>query len=63
MTAATGVIAERIRHLRKRRGWSAEKLAEEMTAVGVPWERMVVTKLENGRRASVPADEFRSGRG
>ena len=39
-------IARRMRELRKGRGWSAERLAEEMRQVGIPWQRMVVTKLE-----------------
>jgi len=37
--------------------WSAERLAEEMTAVGVPWTRDVVVNLENGRRKSIAAHE------
>ncbi|MFI6068223.1 helix-turn-helix transcriptional regulator [Micromonospora sp. NPDC051227] len=53
----TANVSERVRELRKRRGWSAQRLAEEMTAVGVPWERQVVTKLENGQRQSVSLDE------
>lgn len=53
-----GVVVERVKELRKRRGWSAQKLAEEMAGVGVPWERMVVTKLENGRRASLTVEEL-----
>ncbi len=52
------VIASRVRELRKRRGWSAERLAQEMARVGVPWERMVVTKLETGRRASITVEEL-----
>ena len=52
------VIAERVRELRKGRGWSAERLAEEMTAVGVPWSRVVVTKLETGRRPGVSVEEL-----
>jgi transcriptional regulator with XRE-family HTH domain len=52
------VIAARVRELRKKRGWSAAHLAAEMTKVGVPWERMVVTKLENGRRQNVTVEEL-----
>lgn len=52
------VIAERVKSLRKGRGWSAEKLAEEMSAVGVPWTRVVVTKLETGRRPGVSVEEL-----
>lgn len=55
---ATDVIAQRVRELRNKRGWSAQRLAEEMAAIGWPWERMVVTKLENGRRQSVSVEEW-----
>lgn len=44
--------------LRKKRGWSAAELAKQMKAAGIPWERIVVTKLENGHRASVSTDEL-----
>lgn len=53
-----GVLAERVKTLRKSRGWTAQRLAEEMTAAGFRWERMVVTKLETGRRQSVSIDEL-----
>lgn len=52
------VLADRVRELRTLHGWSAERLAEEMRQQGVPWERMVVTKLENGRRQSIGLDEL-----
>jgi transcriptional regulator with XRE-family HTH domain len=54
----TQVVAARMFKLRKKRGWSAAELAERMKAAGVPWERVVVTKLETGRRASVSVDEL-----
>lgn len=54
----TSVIASRVRALRKRHGWTADQLAERMTAVGIPWTRIVVTKLETGRRPSVSVDEW-----
>lgn len=47
-----------MKELRKRHGWSAERLAQEMRAVGVPWQRIVVAKLENGRRPFVTIDEL-----
>lgn len=53
-----GVIAERVKELRKGRGWSAERLAAEMSAQGVPWSRVVVTKLETGRRPGVTVAEL-----
>lgn len=54
----TAVIAERMRDLRTRRRWSAQRLAGEMTNVGVEWNRGVVTKLENNRREAVSVTEL-----
>ena len=51
------VIAERVRELRKRRGMTAARLAEEMTQAGVKWDRTIVTNLENGRRSAVSVEE------
>jgi transcriptional regulator with XRE-family HTH domain len=54
----TQVVAARMLALRKKRGLSAAELARRMKAAGIPWERIVVTKLETGRRASVSVDEL-----
>ncbi|MFC5182833.1 helix-turn-helix domain-containing protein [Actinomadura harenae] len=54
---ATAVVARRVRELREKRGWSAQRLADEMASAGVPWKRIVVTKLENSRRQSVSLAE------
>jgi transcriptional regulator with XRE-family HTH domain len=54
----TKVVAARMHELRTKRGWSADELARQMRAVGVPWERLVVTKLETGRRAAVSVAEL-----
>jgi transcriptional regulator with XRE-family HTH domain len=54
----TKVIAARVKELRKSRGWSAADLAQAMKAVGIEWERIIVTKLETGRRASVSVEEM-----
>jgi transcriptional regulator with XRE-family HTH domain len=54
----TEVVAQRMRELRRGRGWSAERLAEELARHGVEWNRGVVTKLETGRRASVSVAEL-----
>lgn len=51
-------VVENMRTLRKARGWTAQKLAEEMTRAGVPWDRQVVSKLENGWRRTVTVDEL-----
>jgi DNA-binding Xre family transcriptional regulator len=55
---SAAVIAARVRELREKRCWSAARLAREMQHVGVPWERVVVTKLETGRRESVTVVEL-----
>jgi len=54
----TAVVAARMLELRTKRGWSAAELARRMRAAGIPWERIVVTKLETGRRASVSVAEM-----
>jgi len=56
--APTKVIADRVRDLRTKRGWSGADLAAAMRAVGIPWERVVVAKLESGRRATVSPSEL-----
>lgn len=38
--------------------WSAERLAAEMTAVGVPWTRDAVVNLETKRRKRLAAHEL-----
>jgi transcriptional regulator with XRE-family HTH domain len=52
------VIAERVRTLRKGRGMSAQRLAEEMTKQGIRWDRSIVANLENGRRENVTVAEL-----
>jgi len=54
----TAVVAARMKKLRVKRGLSAAELAQRMQAAGIPWERIVVTKLETGRRASVSVAEL-----
>lgn len=54
----TGIIASQVKQMRTRRGWSAQQLADAMKATGVPWERMVVTKFETGRRQSLTVEEL-----
>lgn len=51
------LVAERLKQLRKARGWSAQKLADALVAAGVPWDRSVVAKFENGRRATLTLEE------
>lgn len=51
-------LARQVRQLRAARGWSGQRLAEEMTTRGVPWDRAVVANLETGRRRSVSVEEW-----
>lgn len=52
------VLAAQVRRLRDARGWSAQRLADELAAVGAPLDRSVIANLENGRRASVDIQEL-----
>lgn len=51
-------IADRVRELRKKRGWSAAHLAAELAKAGIPWDRSIVAKFENGQRASLSVEEL-----
>jgi transcriptional regulator with XRE-family HTH domain len=51
-------LAGRVRELRMQRGWSHEQLAVALKAVGIPWTRQVVAKLENGRRQTLTLEEL-----
>lgn len=46
-----------VKALRRARDWSAQQLADEMTKVGVPWNRHIVVNLEQGRRKSLRVHE------
>lgn len=52
------VVAERIRELRKKRGWSAAHLATELQKVGIRWDRSIVASFELGRRAVLTVEEL-----
>lgn len=56
VTAQT--IGRQVRKAREHREWSAQRLADEMTAAGRPWQRLMVTKLENGHRQSIGVDDW-----
>lgn len=43
-------IGQRVRHLRVRGSTSAQRLADEARAMGLPWSRTVVTNIETGQR-------------
>lgn len=51
-------VARRIKALRARRGWSAQKVSDLCGELGVPIERSVLSGLENGRRAKLGVDEL-----
>jgi transcriptional regulator with XRE-family HTH domain len=54
----TALVAARVRELRDGRGWSAQRLADELTQVGINWDRSIVANLESGRRATVSVEEL-----
>lgn len=52
------LVADRVRHLRKQRGWSAQQLADACAAAGMPvLSRGTIAKIESGVRKSVNAEE------
>lgn len=57
-TRPTDVVASRVREVRKKRGWSAQRLAEELGRAGLKWDRSIVANLESGRRANVSVEEL-----
>lgn len=54
----TRVVAARVKALRSKRGWSAQRLADELTKVGIPWDRSIVANFENHRRQTVGVEEL-----
>jgi transcriptional regulator with XRE-family HTH domain len=54
----TQLIMKAVRRARLAKGWSAQQLAGEMTAVGVPWNADIVVNLEHGRRKSLRVHEL-----
>jgi transcriptional regulator with XRE-family HTH domain len=52
-------IGERVRSLRRQRGWTAQRLAEECARAGQPsLTRGTLAKIESGVRKSVTAEEL-----
>jgi len=56
--AQTKVIVGAVKRRRAVLGWSADRLAEEMTKAGVPWNADIVVNLEHGRRRSLRVHEL-----
>jgi transcriptional regulator with XRE-family HTH domain len=54
----TATVAQRVREVRKRRGLTAQELAERLNTQGVPWDRYTVNKLENGKRQNLSLAEW-----
>ena len=54
----TAVIVRQMRELRAARGWSAQRLANEVSAAGLSWDRSIVANLESGRRRTLSVEEW-----
>lgn len=54
---ASQTFFQAIRRIRKRNGWSAERLADLMTQQGNPISRNTITAMETGRRGYLTLDE------
>jgi transcriptional regulator with XRE-family HTH domain len=52
------LIGERVAVIRNFRGLTQVALAEKMRDQGIPWQRIVVAKLEIGKRPFVKVDEL-----
>ena len=50
-------VAERVAAIRRYRGLTQEDLARSMQGVGIAWQRVVVAKLESGRRPYLTVEE------
>jgi transcriptional regulator with XRE-family HTH domain len=51
-------VVHGVKELRTRRGWTAERLGEEMAKLGFRWDRYTVGNLERGRRRSLTVEEL-----
>ncbi|MFJ4012226.1 helix-turn-helix transcriptional regulator [Streptomyces sp. NPDC090026] len=51
-------IAQRVKELRRRKGWSADELGKALQREGVKWDRFTVANLENGKRQNVTVVEL-----
>lgn len=55
----TQTIAQRVKAVRKARGWSAQQVAERCANVGMPeLDRSTIANIELGRRQRVGVDEW-----
>jgi transcriptional regulator with XRE-family HTH domain len=51
-------IVERVAAIRRYRGMTQDELASAMRDLGVPWQRVIVAKLESGRRSYLTVEEL-----
>lgn len=51
-------VRARVKELRGRKGWSGADLGEQLSKLGVPWNRSVVANFESGRRPAVSVQEL-----
>jgi transcriptional regulator with XRE-family HTH domain len=52
------LIAERMAAIRRYKGMTQSQLAEAMQELGVPWQRIIVAKIEGGRRDFLTVEEL-----
>jgi transcriptional regulator with XRE-family HTH domain len=57
-SGAVATIAQRVKELRGRRGWSAAQLGEALDKHGLRWDRFTVSSLESGKRQNVSVQEL-----
>ncbi|MFE6287679.1 helix-turn-helix transcriptional regulator [Streptomyces sp. NPDC057877] len=59
LATPVGTIAQRVKQLRGRRGWTAADLGKELhTKHELKWDRFTVANLENGKRQNVTVIEL-----
>jgi transcriptional regulator with XRE-family HTH domain len=49
-SSAEQQLGRRLQRFRAERDWSQERLADAMTAAGIPWNQQTVTRTETARR-------------
>ncbi|MFD7370423.1 helix-turn-helix domain-containing protein [Streptomyces mirabilis] len=54
----TATVAKRVREVRKRRGLTAQQLADKLSDQGIRWDRYTVNKLESGKRQNLSLAEW-----
>jgi transcriptional regulator with XRE-family HTH domain len=52
------LIVERVAAIRRYKGLTQSQLAEAMQQLGVPWQRIIVAKIEGGRRDFLTVEEL-----